>query len=242
MSLSAAVIDALVATGATVEQLAAAMKADLVEGEARAAEKRSKDAARQRKSRMSRDVTVTPCDTVDTPPLDKEKGTQKEINPPRTHTHVTRTREAQLWDCPEGVDPAHWRDFMKARKRKRCVETETAHAGVMNDLARLADEEWPPGRLVEHAAAKGWASINYPTEGSNHETDRKRSYQDHGIRGKRPDPAFDLYVASTNALASAGTGSGAATDFESGVPLPSYLTDGPRIPRSAAGASSGRSS
>lgn len=62
MSLSAAVIDALVAAGATVEQLAAAMKADLAEGEARKEEKRAKDAERQRRHRASRNVTVTTRD------------------------------------------------------------------------------------------------------------------------------------------------------------------------------------
>jgi hypothetical protein len=65
MSLSAAVIDALVATGVTVEQLAAAMKAELAEAEKRKTEKRAKDAARQRKSRASRGVTVTPSDSRD---------------------------------------------------------------------------------------------------------------------------------------------------------------------------------
>ena len=48
MSLSAAVIDALVAAGCTVEQLAAAVKADLAQGDAKAADKRAKDAERQR--------------------------------------------------------------------------------------------------------------------------------------------------------------------------------------------------
>jgi len=72
MSLSEAVIDALVATGVTVEQLAAAMKASLAEQGEKAAEKRAKDAERQRKSRsnraQSRNVTVTPRDTTDAPP------------------------------------------------------------------------------------------------------------------------------------------------------------------------------
>lgn len=68
MSLSAAVIDALVAAGATVEQLAAAVKADLAEAENKRLDKRAKDAARQRKSRASRNVTVTPRDSADTPP------------------------------------------------------------------------------------------------------------------------------------------------------------------------------
>jgi hypothetical protein len=68
VSLSAAVIDALVQAGATVEQLAAAVKADLAEAEQRVANRRAKDAMRQRKSRASRNVTVTPCDSADSAP------------------------------------------------------------------------------------------------------------------------------------------------------------------------------
>lgn len=69
MSLSPALIDAMVASGCSVEQMAAVMKAALAEEEARRAEKRAKDAERQRKHRskgeMSRNVTVTTCDNRD---------------------------------------------------------------------------------------------------------------------------------------------------------------------------------
>jgi hypothetical protein len=62
------------------------MKASLAEQEAKVAARRERDAIRQRKSRSSRAVTVTPCDSTDTlplPPLDKEKSPRppKEINP-----------------------------------------------------------------------------------------------------------------------------------------------------------------
>jgi hypothetical protein len=75
MSLSVAVIDALVAAGATVEQLAAAVKADMAEAEERLAQKRANDAERQRRSRASRGVTVTPRDdalVTAGAPLDKK--------------------------------------------------------------------------------------------------------------------------------------------------------------------------
>jgi hypothetical protein len=51
---------------------------------------------------------------------------------------------------------------MANRKRKRCAQTETAYEAMLADIAKFADDEWPPGRLVEYAAAKGWASINDP--------------------------------------------------------------------------------
>jgi hypothetical protein len=65
MGISAAVLDAMVAAGCSAEQIAAAVKASLSEQEARAAEKRAKDAERQRRHRASRDVTVTDCDTAE---------------------------------------------------------------------------------------------------------------------------------------------------------------------------------
>lgn len=61
MSL-ATVIDAMLAAGCTAEQLAAVVKAHEAEREKAAVAKRAKDAERQRKSRLSRNVTVTSSD------------------------------------------------------------------------------------------------------------------------------------------------------------------------------------
>lgn len=68
------------------------------------------------------------------------------------------------WPCPEGVDPAHWRDFKRNRKTRRLTNSETAYLGQLRELERLSDDEWPPGRLVQYAAEKGWGSINDPRE------------------------------------------------------------------------------
>ena len=89
MSLTPAMIDALVASGCTAEQLAAVVKAALAEDEARREAKRAGNRERQRRHRlnnaMSRDVTHV---TRDTPsplcPPDKEipPAPPKEITPP----------------------------------------------------------------------------------------------------------------------------------------------------------------
>ena len=63
MGLSASMIDAMVSAGCTAEQLAAVIKADIAERESAANDRRARDAERQRRRRMSRDVTVTQCDT-----------------------------------------------------------------------------------------------------------------------------------------------------------------------------------
>lgn len=121
---------------------------------------------RERKRAAKADVSGgIPVDSAETaepiPSLDKSPHTPK-INPtPLVHTHEARAR-AVAWPCPEGVEPAHWQDFLTARKRKRLVNTQTALDGVLADIAELSNDEWPPGRLVRLAAAKGWGSINKP--------------------------------------------------------------------------------
>jgi hypothetical protein len=64
----------MLAAGCSAEQIVALVKADLAEREAALAEKRAKDAERQRRHRESRDVTVTNADSRDTPsPLSPPK-------------------------------------------------------------------------------------------------------------------------------------------------------------------------
>lgn len=161
--------------GAPMAAILIAVRA-IEEKDAEIASRRANDRERKQRQRdneradhgtvtgRSRDMSVTVTGTH--PLLDKEKGAQKEINPPpHTHTRDASARRAGTWPCPENVDPAHWSDFLANRKRKRLVNTETARLGVMRDLETNSDDHWPPGRLVEHAAAKGWGSINYPEEG-----------------------------------------------------------------------------
>lgn len=95
MSLSSAVIDAMIAAGCTAEQLGAAMKAANGEVDARAARKREADAARKRRQRAN----VTQChadadgqsvtdadnpspkkETSPTPPKEKTTPSQSETN------------------------------------------------------------------------------------------------------------------------------------------------------------------
>jgi hypothetical protein len=68
---------------------------------------------------------------------------------------------------PEGVDAGHWRDFLANRKRKRLPNTASAHAKLMRDIERFTDAEWPPGRILQHAAESGWAGIYDPRDKRN---------------------------------------------------------------------------
>lgn len=170
--MSASLLARLIEAG-TPAALVAEVAMELGKAEAERAvlaERRKNE--RERKAR-SRDITgqdVTERDERDRlPSLDKSPQTPK-INPtPLVHTRETRTRGA-AWPCPEGVNPDHWRDFMGNRRRKKLANTGTAHAGVLRDLENLTDADWPPGRLVELAAAKGWGSINKPDGYANGRT------------------------------------------------------------------------
>jgi hypothetical protein len=111
MSLTGGHLDALVAAGATVEQIVALVKADMAEREAALEAKRAKDAERQRRHRESRDVTVTNADSRDTPspfaPPKKDPKPQK-ITPPispipedlsvGTDPPLTKKEILEAWD------------------------------------------------------------------------------------------------------------------------------------------------
>lgn len=71
------------------------------------------------------------------------------------------------WTLPSGVSLQVWTDFLGNRKRKRLGNTPTAWKAFLDDLGRVAAQTGiPPPKLVEYAAAKGWASINKPEERS----------------------------------------------------------------------------
>lgn len=78
---------------------------------------------------------------------------------------------------PDFCPPAVWNDFLINRKAKRLPNTATAHKRMMNDLARLSDPEWPPGRLIEFAAARGWGGIYDPR---NRDTSRPSQEKPNG--------------------------------------------------------------
>jgi uncharacterized protein YdaU (DUF1376 family) len=142
---------------------------------------------------------------------------------PLKHIREDKSREEETpngvlpaWSCPPNVDPNHWRDLKRNRKTKRLTNTETAYTDLLADLDRLSDEEWPPGKLVQHAAAKGWAAIHDPRKPLNGQPNGNQPKS--SLRGNRPDPALDLYRA---AVAEEQRENGEA-DSRTRVALPSY--------------------
>lgn len=188
MSFAALVRD-MAAAGATAEAIAIAIEA-IEARDAVAADRRAQAADRKRRQReRERDshATVT-GQSQDEPSLSRPPN--ENISNPPTHTHpdnISRTRKGG-WLCPEGVQQQHWDDYLGNRKRKRLANTQTAYAGQLRQIAKFADDEWPPGRIVQHAAEMGWGGIYDPRErGLQNGKHRNDSGSGSGGGGRRED-------------------------------------------------------
>lgn len=97
-------------------------------------------------------------------------------NPP-THTPGTQTpaRKADPFPCPDWCEPAVWSDLKRNRRTKKLTNTETAHKRFVSEVMAMADEDWPPGRLVEAIAAKGWGGAHDPRDDRKPGNDRRNS-------------------------------------------------------------------
>ena len=143
--------------------------------------------------------------------------------PRTTNKGKVRASASNPYPMPEGVDPAAWRDFLANRARKRHPNTASAHKRLMDDLARHGGDEWTAARLVEHAAAHGWAGIYDPRKGDtrNGTVREPRDAGADSLRGSRPDPAVDM-LRHAHARAD-DTGGGGADRGGVGAALPAYL-------------------
>ena len=166
MSLSAAVLDALVAAGATQKQLVAVMKADIADRERVEVEKLEKkregNRARQQRKRArnakSRVTAVTERDARDHPPNERDNLTPREVS-------EAEASSPQPWALPAGVSLLVWTDFLSNRKRKRLGNTPTAWKSFLADLGRVSSQTGiPPPQLIERCTAKGWGAIYDPRE------------------------------------------------------------------------------
>lgn len=97
--------------------------------------------------------------------------------PSGKRTGKRRAAKSDIFPRPEWADVQVWSDFLMNRKRKQLSNTPTAHKRFLDDIERLSDEEWPPGRLLEHAAARGWGGIYDPRGRDGHSVPEQRRTQ-----------------------------------------------------------------
>ncbi|WPZ05504.1 hypothetical protein [Pelagerythrobacter marinus] len=179
MSVIATAVRHLMAAGVTGEELCAAIAE--MEADIRAEPKpRSAGAIRQQRYRERNKASqVTESDGCDASPSLSPSPKENKSNPhPHTHPeNTTRTRKAEDFPCPDWADPNVWRDLKRNRKAKRLANTPTAHKRFVEAVEAMADDEWPPGRLLEGIVAKGWGGAHDPRENgkSNNGNDFRKS-------------------------------------------------------------------
>lgn len=110
-------------------------------------------------SDVTRDATQGDEAPLSRPPNDINS------NPP-THTpeHKPRARKADDFPCPDWCEPDVWRDLKRNRKTKKLTNTPTAHKNFVAAVEAMADDHWPPGKVVEDIVARGWGGAHDPRE------------------------------------------------------------------------------
>ncbi len=60
---------------------------------------------------------------------------------------------------PSGVSAEQWAGFIEHRRAKRETLTPRAYQLLCGKLAKFADDEWPPGRIVDQIVERRWTSF-----------------------------------------------------------------------------------
>lgn len=194
MSVIAVAVRHMLAAGMDADAVANAVEAMEAEIDTRSTGAKRQARYRER-NKASQSVT---SDAIVTSPLSPAPllSPQTPQTTPHPHTPVSitpRAREAKPFDvCPEGVETDHWRDFLANRKAKRLPNTETAYRGVLRKLGELVNDEWPPGRLIQAIAEKGWGGIYDPRDEQEFQNGHARQSNPQ----YKPSAALALYQSS----------------------------------------------
>lgn len=201
-------MEAMAKAGAPMEAILLAVRA-IEAKDAEISARRANDRERKQRQRAkvrNEDGTVTGQSrdkdgTVTDTPLPSPSPSfppDPQTNPTPAHPrdeNTPRTRKADDFPKPEWADPQVWADFLSNRKAKKARNTVTAYRGFLADIERHTNPEWPPGRLLEHAAAKGWAGIYEPDKDDRNELPRRTTLRPAIQQSTRAD----RYLASIEA-------------------------------------------
>jgi|GEM_PF-3543637 len=170
MSIIATAVRHLMAAGVTGEALIEAIaEMEAAQPKDAAAEKR-RAYDRERKARLRDEAKsggspVESAANADAPAPSPFPNENKSNPNPHPHPEQTPARvRADNFPCPEWCKPEVWRDLKANRKTKRLTNTATAHKQFVAAIEGMADENWPPGKLVEAIAANGWGGPHDPRD------------------------------------------------------------------------------
>lgn len=174
-------LDALVASGATVEMIAAAWKAEIACEDNRSPAAKRQARYRERvteRNEASQNVTCD-ADVTEPPFLDKESFPQtpfKEIN--LTPVCIPRTRGAVKFVLPNDIPAEPWNGFVEMRRQQRKPMSERAMDLAVTKLRKLRDEDgWPPGDILDHCTLNNYQGLWPPKREiqNGHRTANSRS-------------------------------------------------------------------
>lgn len=92
---------------------------------------------------------------------------------------------------PPSVDDDLWRTFVDYRRAKRQTLTVGAYRPLAKNLAAFANDEWPPGRIVEEIMDRGW--LTFKPEWLNRNTEIRNGQRTHHDRPSAwaPRPGYE---------------------------------------------------
>ncbi len=142
MTISPAVLDAMLAAGCSAEQIVAAVKADLLEAEVRKDAKRAGNAERQQRFRDSRKARKSGARNDD-----NARNALRDVTPPIDNTHTPspdispdgESQTARGDDCTAVVEK--WNETAQANDLRTCQKLTTARRKACQ--ARLRDDGLP---------------------------------------------------------------------------------------------------
>jgi hypothetical protein len=168
----------MVASGCTAEQLAAVVKASLAEQEHRIADKRAKDAERQRRHRASRNVTVTERDSRD----------ECDITPPSAPPNDIYS------------NPPHHPPLQKSGARKGSRLPDDWFPKPLPSELAAAVARWPDGEVEKQMAMfRDWAASAPGSKGIKSDWDAAWRNWLRRVDGERPRQSSPPRQAPSNA-------------------------------------------
>lgn len=156
------------------------------EAGAKGGRKRAENAATSKENSNLAQATLKPIEEI--------REDKKEVE---TIVSTAHRPSANPFPRPEWADKQHWADFKLNRKRKRLTDSATAYSAFLAAIEKHRSDEWPPPRLLEYAAGRGWGSINEPEEDG---ISGKANMGHNGrMGGPRTDPTLALVRAAAEA-------------------------------------------
>lgn len=127
---------------------------------------------------------------------------------------------ASDFPIPDWLPAGPWAAFLEMRKQKAAWPTASAVELLVQKLDRWRAQGHDPGEVLNASVENNWTGIFEPKASHN---GRLPHTNDHaGIRGSRPDPAFDMFLQAQRDLQAEAQREDQGSDFSAWPALPPH--------------------